>query len=63
MIRFGDMTEDELFVTADAARKGVRIENLSDERSARHPEALRPGQPRRRAVEETAVAGLTVRAK
>ena len=30
MIRFGDMTEDELFVTADAARKGVRIENLSD---------------------------------
>jgi hypothetical protein len=30
MIRFGEMTEDELFVTADAAAEGVRIENLSD---------------------------------
>jgi hypothetical protein len=29
MIRFGEMTEDELFVTADAARAGVRIENRS----------------------------------
>jgi len=29
MIRFGEMTEDELFVTADAAQQGVRIENLS----------------------------------
>ena len=29
MIRFGDMTEDELFVSADAAQQGVRIENLS----------------------------------
>lgn len=30
MIRFGDMTQDELFVSVDAARDGVRIENLSD---------------------------------
>jgi hypothetical protein len=30
MIRFGAMTEDELFVTADAAANGVRIENRSD---------------------------------
>src|SRR3974377_1560783 len=30
MIRFGDMTQDELFVTADAARRGVEVENLSD---------------------------------
>jgi hypothetical protein len=30
MIRFGQMTEDELFVTADAARQGVRVENRSD---------------------------------
>ena len=30
MIRFGDMTEDELFISADAAHGGVRIENLSD---------------------------------
>src|SRR4029453_6543967 len=29
MIRFGEMTEDELFVTADAAQNGVRIENRS----------------------------------
>jgi hypothetical protein len=30
MIRFGQMTEDELFVTAEAAKNGVRIENLSE---------------------------------
>ena len=29
MIRFGDMTEDELFVSTDAAQQGVRIENMS----------------------------------
>ena len=29
MIRFGQMTEDELFVTEDAAQQGVKIENLS----------------------------------
>jgi hypothetical protein len=29
MIRFGEMTEDELFVTAAAAEQGVVIENLS----------------------------------
>jgi hypothetical protein len=30
MIRYGQMTEDELFVSAGAARAGVRVENLSD---------------------------------
>ena len=30
MIRFGQMTEDELFVSADAAKAGVKIENRSD---------------------------------
>jgi hypothetical protein len=30
MIRFGDMTEDELFVSADAAKQGVTIRNASD---------------------------------
>src|SRR4029079_16617655 len=30
MIRFGQMTEDELFVAADTARQGVTIENRSD---------------------------------
>ncbi len=29
MIRFGDLTEDELFVTAGAAQKGVKITNSS----------------------------------
>jgi hypothetical protein len=29
MIRYGQMTEDELFVSAGAAAAGVRIENLS----------------------------------
>ena len=48
MIRFGDMTEDELFVSAEAAQQGVRIENLERQRSAGDPEAFRPGQSRRR---------------
>ena len=30
MIRFGEMTQDELFITADAARQGMRIQNASD---------------------------------
>jgi hypothetical protein len=30
MIRFGEMTEDELFVSAHAARRGVTIRNASD---------------------------------
>jgi hypothetical protein len=30
MIRFGEMTEDELFVTKDRAAEGVRIENRSE---------------------------------
>jgi hypothetical protein len=30
LIRYGEMTEDELFVTEDAARAGVRIENHSE---------------------------------
>ncbi len=29
MIRFGELTEDELFVTADAAKEGILIENPS----------------------------------
>jgi hypothetical protein len=30
MIRYGEMSEDELFISADAAQNGVRIENLSE---------------------------------
>ena len=29
MIRFGEMTEDEVFVTASIAKEGVRVENPS----------------------------------
>jgi hypothetical protein len=29
MIRFGEMTEDEVFVTAGVAKAGVRVENPS----------------------------------
>jgi hypothetical protein len=29
MIRFGQLTDDEYFVTADAAQAGVRVQNLS----------------------------------
>jgi hypothetical protein len=29
MIRFGELTQDELFVTANAAKEGIRIENPS----------------------------------
>src|SRR5439155_3313533 len=29
MIRFGQMTQDELFVSAEAARQGMRIQNMS----------------------------------
>jgi len=31
MIRFGEMTEDEVFITAQAAQNGVEIENLGKE--------------------------------
>ncbi len=50
MIRFGDMTQDELFVTAAAAKAGVRIENHKRHRSAGDLEAFRTGQSRRRAA-------------
>jgi len=31
MIRFGEMTEDEVFITEQAARNGVEVENLAEE--------------------------------
>ena len=30
MVRFGEMTQDELFVSVQAAKDGVRIQNLSE---------------------------------
>jgi hypothetical protein len=45
MIRFGEMTEDELFVSADAAGHGVRIENLSDTEPLVVLKHFGPGNP------------------
>ena len=42
MIRFGEMTEDELFVTAEAATGRCAHREHERQRSARDPEALRP---------------------
>jgi hypothetical protein len=45
MIRFGEMTEDELFVTADAANEGVRIQNLSESEPLVLLKHFGPGNP------------------
>ena len=45
MIRFGQMTEDELFVSAPAASQGVRIENRSDSEPLVILKHFGPGNP------------------
>jgi len=45
MIRFGEMTEDELFVTAAAAEAGLRIENLSESEPLVLLKHFGPGNP------------------
>jgi hypothetical protein len=45
MIRFGEMTEDELFVCADAAGQGVRIQNLSETEPLVLLKHFGPGHP------------------
>jgi len=45
MIRFGEMTEDEFFVTADAAAAGVTIENLSAHEPLVTLKHFNPGNP------------------
>jgi hypothetical protein len=45
MIRFGAMTEDELFVSADAAKRGVEIENLSETEPLVLLKHFGPGNP------------------
>lgn len=45
MIRFGEMTEDELFVTFDAAREGIKIENKSMTDSLVMLKHFGPGNP------------------
>jgi len=45
MIRFSEMTSDELFVTADAARHGVKITNTSDKENLVLLKHFGPGNP------------------
>ena len=45
LIRFGQMTKDELFVTADAAAKGVVITNKSDTENLVMLKHFGPGNP------------------
>ena len=45
LIRYGQMTKDELFVTADAARNGVTIANTSDAEDLVMLKHFGPGNP------------------
>jgi hypothetical protein len=45
MIRYGQMTEDELFVTSAAAQAGVEIENLSETKPLVMLKHFGPGNP------------------
>ena len=45
LIRFGQMTQDELFVSFSAAREGVRIENLSEAEPLVMLKHFGPGNP------------------
>jgi hypothetical protein len=45
MIRFGQMTKDEVFVTAAAAKAGVTITNLSDKEPLVMLKHFGPGNP------------------
>ena len=50
MIRFGQMTEDELFVSAAAAAEGVTIENLSESDPLVILKHFGPGNPEAKAL-------------
>ena len=45
LIRFGEMTKDELFVTAAAAQRGVRVINRSDNEKLVMLKHFGPGNP------------------
>ena len=45
LVRFGEMTKDELFVSADAARAGVKITNRSDRENLVMLKHFGPGNP------------------
>jgi hypothetical protein len=44
-IRFGEMTKDELFVSAGAARRGVVVRNRSDQENLVMLKHFGPGNP------------------
>src|SRR5262249_40266050 len=54
MIRYGHMTEDEVFVTADRARAGVTIENLSTSDPLVMLKHFGPGNPDAEALRKKA---------
>jgi hypothetical protein len=45
MIRYGQMTKDELFVTAAAANRGVKVTNRSDKEDLVILKHFGPGNP------------------
>jgi hypothetical protein len=45
LIRFGEMTEDEFFVSADAARRGIQVTNLSSTEPLVMLKHFNPGNP------------------
>jgi hypothetical protein len=45
LIRYGEMTEDEFFVTAQAAKSGVEITNLSSSEPLVMLKHFNPGNP------------------
>jgi hypothetical protein len=45
LIRYGQMTKDELFVTAEAAKKGVTVTNRSDKQNLVMLKHFGPGNP------------------
>ena len=45
MIRYGEMTEDEFFVTFGAAKQGVQITNLSSTEPLVMLKHFNPGNP------------------
>ena len=45
LIRFGEMTKDELFVTASAAQNGITVTNRSDTENLVMLKHFGPGNP------------------
>src|SRR5271169_918910 len=52
LIRFGQTTKDELFVTAEAARRGVTVTNRSDKEDLVMLKHFGPGNPDAKGVKK-----------